>query len=78
MADDIAGDACLFGSAGARRDDNPFRGKGFDLIDRDLVVTEHLDFQAGINLAEPLDKVVGERVVVVDQQDHALVPGPGS
>ena len=32
---------------------------------------DHEQVEAGVDLAEALDQVVGERVVVVDQDDHA-------
>ena len=41
-----------------------------DLVERDLVVADDLQVERRVDLAEPLDEVVGERVVVVDQEDH--------
>ena len=49
------------------------RSQVLDLIDRDLVVAKDLDFQPGRNLAQPLDEVVGEAVVVIDQDEHARI-----
>ena len=43
---------------------------GLDLLQRDLVVAMDFQVQRRVDLAQPLDQVVGERVVVVDQQDH--------
>ena len=40
-----------------------------DSVKRDLVVALHHDL--GAELAEVLDEVVGEAVVVVDDEDHA-------
>ena len=40
------------------------------LVDRDLVVAKDLDVERRIDLAQPLHEVVGERVVVVDDDDH--------
>ena len=52
---------------------------GLDLVERDLVVADDPQVEPRVDLAEPLDQVVGERVVVVDQEDHAgFVLGPSS
>jgi hypothetical protein len=45
----------------------PQRG---DLVDRHLVVAENLQPDVRIQLAQALHQVVGERVVVVDEDDH--------
>ena len=44
-----------------------------DLVQSDLVVAPHHDIRA--ELAEKLIEIEGERVVVVDQQDHDWVSG---
>ena len=41
-----------------------------DLVDRDLIVAKDLDVERRIDLAQPLHEVVGERIVVVDDEDH--------
>src|ERR1043166_9476742 len=66
--DQLQRDASLVGRARPRRDDDavgPYLL--LDLPDRHLVVAPHLDL--GAKLAEVLDEVVGERVVVVYQKD---------
>src|SRR5688572_22750572 len=70
MPDDVIADPAFARRARAGRDDNVGRSKVFDLLDAHLVVAEHLDRPARIDLAELLDKVVGERVVIIDQDDH--------
>ena len=46
-------------------------GRGeLDLVERDLIVADDFQVDARVDLAEPLDQVVGERVVIVDQEDH--------
>ena len=44
--------------------------EGFDLIDRDLIVPHYLKIDVPIDFANALSEVVGERIVVVDDQDH--------
>src|ERR1044071_6950672 len=55
--------------AGARREHDVRRSQRRDFVYRDLVVAEHSHLRA--ELAQVLREVVGERVVVVDQRDHA-------
>ena len=66
------GNAGLVGRAGAGRNDQVRRPPGLDLLQRDLVVAVDLQLQRRVELAQPLHEVVGERVVVVDQQDHGI------
>ena len=70
--------ARLVGRARAGRNDQVRGGEFVDFLGRDLVVAIHLDVQRGVDLAEPLHQVVGERVVVVDEQDHASPSKSGS
>src|SRR5207237_10655491 len=42
-----------------------------DFLERDGIVAHHLD--VGTQLAQVLNEVVGERVVVIDDEDHFLV-----
>ena len=46
------------------------RAASRDLVERDLVVAMHLQVERRVDLAQPLHEVVGERIVVIDQQDH--------
>jgi hypothetical protein len=43
-----------------------------DFVASDLVIPINLNRQPRTNLAQPLDEVVGKRVVVVDQEDHGV------
>ena len=61
--------ACILWPAGARGDDEVGGGELLRLVRGNLVVAA--DDNLGPELAEQVSEVVGERVVVVDQQDHA-------
>jgi len=63
-------DPRLVGRAWARRDHDCPETKRSDLIDRDRIVAAHNRTLA--QLAQILDEVVGERVVVVEDQDGAF------
>ena len=54
----------------SRGDDDPARAEALDLLDRHLVVATHLRHRS--QLSHILDQVVGERVVIVENEDHAL------
>ena len=56
----------------ARREDHAVRPLRADPLDRDLVVAEHLELRA--ELAEVLDEVERERIVVVDDEDAGRRP----
>ena len=56
-------------SAGARRDDDPIRTNRFHLGHADLIVAA--DFNLRPQLSQILDEVVGERIVVVEHEDHS-------
>jgi hypothetical protein len=58
----------LMRRAGARRKQNPLRLHGLNLLRRYLVVAPHHDLRA--QLAQVLNEVVGEGVVVVENEDH--------
>ena len=58
------------GRARPGRDDQPVGLAGEDLVDRDLIVPVDANVERGIDLPQPLDEVVSERVVVVDDLDH--------
>ena len=66
--DHRAADACLLGRAGAGGDADVVGLELFDLVQRHLVIAA--DFHDGSHLAEVLDEVVGEGVVVVDDEEH--------
>jgi hypothetical protein len=68
--DALAGNAGLSRRAGPGRNDEVRRGKPIDFIGRDFVVPEHPQIQRVIDLSQPLHEVVGERIVVIDKDDH--------
>ena len=66
-----------FGVHGPGRDDHPVIAADQQLVDRRVVVADDLDL--GAELAEVLDEVVGEAVVVVEDEDaHPRCDGTGS
>src|SRR5438045_898722 len=65
MADNIVGNPTFAGRAWTWADDDVSGFEILDLIDRDLVVAEDLDLQAGRYFAESLHEVVGEAVVII-------------
>lgn len=67
--DDVAGHASLGRRAGTRRDHHAVGLQREGLLDRNLVVAKDTLFHA--QLAEILDQVERERVIVVDDQEHA-------
>ena len=75
-ANHIARNARLVRRAGAGRNADALGLERGDCVERDLVVPlhEHL----GPQLAEVLDEVVGERVVVIYDEQHGgeLIPAP--
>ena len=54
------------------------RCQGGDLVAADLIVAAHKNLHAGSDLAQSLHQIPGERIVVVDQQDHDRAPAGGS
>src|SRR5580693_7383605 len=75
--DHLLGDSRLAGRAGPGRNNDPLRLQLPDLFDGDLIVARDTDFQTRINLAQSLDEVVGERVVVIQNEDHQSMLAPG-
>jgi hypothetical protein len=71
MANQLDTDTGLLGSAGARRNQDALGVKGLDFADGDLVVAANFDF--GTQFSEVLDEVVGERVVVVENENHRVI-----
>ena len=72
-ADDFVRQARFTRRARAGRNQDAFRFELFDLIERDLIVAMHLHIHA--HFAEVLDEVVGERIVIIDDQQHARSKG---
>src|SRR5438093_3807259 len=69
--DGVDGNPCFFRRAWPRRDHNALRLECRNLIDGHGVVPDHFQFLA--QFAKILDQVIGERVVIVDDQYHGLV-----
>ncbi len=68
MSNEFDADAGLVRRARSGRDDNPFGMHRFDVADRDLIVAANLNLRA--QFADVLDQVVGERIVVVEYENH--------
>ena len=66
--DDFAADAGFGRGAGAGGDDDAFGGECFDFGHGDPVVAHNPEVSS--QLAEVLDEVVGEAVVVIEDEDH--------
>src|SRR5581483_2057195 len=66
--EDVHRRARVLGTAGPRGDDEVGGGECLRLVRRNLVVAS--DDNVGPELAEQVRQVVGERVVVVDQEDQ--------
>ena len=65
---DLAGDTCFIWRAGARGDANAGGLERADGVDVHDIVAD--DFHFGTQLAEILDEVVGERVVIIYDEEH--------
>lgn len=63
-SDDFFREARIFWCPGAGRDDDPFGPQFLDLRDAYFVVA--IDLELFAQLAEILDEIIGERVVVID------------
>jgi hypothetical protein len=73
-ADHVTTDACFLWRALARGDTDVIRPLFGDLFQGDLIIPVDLHLRA--HLAKVLDEVVGEGVVVIDDEEHAgEVPG---
>src|SRR5258708_13366256 len=66
--DGLHRDARLRRRARSRREHQRRRRKGGDVVDRDGIVAPNVDVRA--KLAEVLDEIVRERIVVIDDEDH--------
>src|SRR5438094_360511 len=70
LPDQIDGDAGVGWNSGARRNDNRGRIQLSELVDGDLIVAPDLDCLP--HLAQILDEIVCERVVVIDDEYHLI------
>ena len=68
LADDITADAGFVWRAGARGDADALGGELADFVDAHGIIANHLHFRT--KLAEVLHEVVGEGVVVIDNEEH--------
>ena len=64
--DDVEGNARLTGRTGTGREHDPLGIQRQGLLRRDLIIPENALLHA--QLTEVLDEVVGERIVVIDDQ----------
>ena len=72
LPDEVDADAGLVRGAGAGGDHDVVGFQGLDFVDGDLIVAADLDLRA--EFSQVLHQVVGERVVVVEDEDHGFVP----
>ena len=70
MPKHVPTDSGLFGRARTGRDHQMTRRHRFRFINRDLVIAPDLDLQLGPKGPHAVDKVPGERIVIVDEQQH--------
>ena len=47
------------------------RGERLDFFDRYLIISHHLQIDLAVDFTYALREVVGERVIVVDNQNHS-------
>ena len=66
--DNVVGQAGFARCARARGDEDALGVVGFDLLDRDLVVS--MDEHVCLQLAQVLDQIVSKRVVVIEYENH--------
>jgi len=67
-ADDVVGQAGFARRTRPGRNEDALRVELADLVNGNLVVAA--DFQGYLHLAQILDEIVGERIVIVYDQDH--------
>jgi len=72
LFDHLQADARLVGGAGAGRQDDAFGLHRQRLRRRNLVIAD--DFYLRPQLAQIMEEVVGETVIVIDQEQHATKP----
>ena len=71
LFDHLQADAGLVGGAGAGRQHDAFRLHRQRLGGRDLVIADHVHLRA--QLAQIMEEVVGEAVIVIDQKKHGCL-----
>ena len=65
LADGFLADACVRRSSGAGGEDQRFGSQGAYLVDRDFIVSHHLDLR--VDTSDELVKVIGKTVVIINQ-----------
>ncbi len=70
FADEGHRNPSLMRSARARRDDDCPRIQGGDGADRHLIVPFDANIESPIDLTKPLNEVVGERIVIIEYENH--------
>ena len=65
LADGFLADACVRRSSGAGGEDQRFGSQGAYLVDRDFIVSHHLDLR--VDTSDELVKVIGKTVVILNQ-----------
>jgi hypothetical protein len=68
LANHLRTDAGIFWPAWPGRNTNPFGLQFFDVIERDFVIASN--HRIDLQLAKELDKIVGKRIVVIDDEQH--------
>src|ERR1051326_550218 len=72
LSNDVLCNACIRRSARSRRNHNARGLQPCDLFQRDLVVA--INAQLFTQLAQILDEIVGEGIVVIDDENHSSNP----
>ena len=70
VPDQFNADAGLLRRTGARRDNDAFRTHGFNLRRSYLVIAAHLYLLS--QFSQILHQVVGKRIVIIEDEDHAM------
>ena len=69
-ADQLVRHACFAGRTRPRRDQDLLRAKSESLLQLDLVIA--MDLHGHSHLAEILDEIERERVIIIDDEQHSL------
>jgi hypothetical protein len=70
VPDECDADSGFLRGAGAGREENALRVHGFDFHYGELVVAA--DYHLGSQFPQILDEVIGEGIVVVEDEDHCI------
>ena len=72
MADQVDADSGFMRSARPGRDHDFLGAHRFDFVDCDLIVAANFDLSP--QLSQVLDQVVGERIVIVEDENQVATP----